>query len=300
MIRPTLILHMDLDESIYSDNVVTEIKRAYSYVAPTMVKSHETLEGAPENHIRFVVKIHRSYWLSSAEGADELWNEVMLKWLKNMVYKVSSTMVAYNRARRERIKPQLVFDWLEVEFGDLVLAMRLNADCSLEEYGAVEFADHVRALANSGVLAGDIACVRMPSRARYEAQLAAVEAARAEELAGEEAEAGDEAAYEEVEADEGATAVSAEEAGFDEAAEGATDSDELASAEIAEAQESATDALDEAATDEAEAAEEEEAQAEPEREPEPVNFDIDTTVWGIEYVDGTVREFDSKSEAFIS
>lgn len=299
MIRPTLILHMDLDESIYSDNVVTEIKRAYSYVAPTMVKSHETLEGAPENRIRFVVKIHRSYWLSSAEGADELWNEVMLKWLKNMVYKVSSTMVAYNRARRERIKPQLVFDWLEVEFGDLVLAMRLNADCSLEEYGAVEFADHVRTLANSGVLTGDIACVRMPSRASYEAQLAVIEAARAEEVAREEEEAGKEAACE-VEADEEATVLPAEEAGFDEAAEGETDSDELASGEIDEPQEGATDALDKAAADEVEAAEEEEAQAEPEREPEPVNFDIDTTVWGIEYVDGAVREFDSKNETFIS
>lgn len=269
MIRPTLILQMNLDESVYSDDVVAEIKRSYSYVAPAVVQSHETGDAAPENVMRFLVKIHRPYWRSSEEGADELWNEVMRKWLKNMVYKVSSTMVAYNRQRRLRFESQLVFDWLEVEFADVTLSMRLNADCSLEEHGAVELAERVRTLVNDGVLEGEIACVRVPSRASYEAQLAAVEAARAEEAAAEtadEAEAGEEPA---------------------EAAE---------AAEMAEAVE-APEGAEEAPVEEA-AAEAEEA--EPQPEPEPVNFDIDTTVWGIEYADGTVREFDSSKDEFVA
>ena len=266
MIRPTLILQMNLDESVYSDDVVAEIKRSYSYVAPAVVQSHETGDAAPENVMRFLVKIHRPYWRSSEEGADELWNEVMRKWLKNMVYKVSSTMVAYNRQRRLRFESQLVFDWLEVEFSDVTLSMRLNADCSLEEHGAVELAERVRALVNDGVLEGEIACVRVPSRASYEAQLAAVEAARAEEAAAEaaaEAEADEEPA-------EAAEAVEAVEA-----AEGA---------EEAPAEEAAAEA----------------EEAEPQPEPEPVNFDIDTTVWGIEYADGTVREFDSSKDEFVA
>ena len=178
-------------------------------------------------------------------------------------------MVAYNRQRRLRFESQLVFDWLEVEFSDLTLSMRLNADCSLEEHGAVELAERVRTLVNDGVLEGDIACVRVPSRASYEAQLAAVEAARAEEAAAQEAAEAEEAAEEPA---EDAEAVEAAEA--TEAAEGGAED---------------------------EAAEAEEAQdAEPQPEPEPVNFDIDTTVWGIEYAGGTVREFDSSKDEFVA
>lgn len=267
MIRPTLILQMNLDESVYSEDVVAEIKRSYSYVAPAVVQSHETGNAAPENIMRFVVKIHRPYWFSSEEGADELWNEVMRKWLKNMVYKVSSTMVAYNRMRRQRFEQQLVFDWLEVEFGSVVLAMRLNADCSLEEYGASETADRVRALVNQGVLDGEIACVRIPSRASYEAQLAAVQAARAAEEAAQ----------------------AAEEAETVEDSDGTTAAEETAEA----VEEVAAEAVE---GEDADAAEEEDASREP--EPEPVNFDIDTTVWGIEYADGTVREFNSETNEF--
>ena len=66
MIRPTLILQMNLDESVYSEDVVAEIKRSYSYVAPAVVQSHETGNAAPENIMRFVVKIHRPYWRGRA------------------------------------------------------------------------------------------------------------------------------------------------------------------------------------------------------------------------------------------
>lgn len=246
MIRPTLILQMNLDESAYDEDVVAEIKRSYSYVAPATVTSHETGAGAPESTMRFLVRIHRPYWLREDDGADELWNEVMLKWLKNMVYKVSATMVAYNRVRREKGQPQLLFDWLEVEFSDVVLAMRLNEDCSLEEHGAVELADRVRALANDGVFGGGVSCVRVPSRASYEAQAAAVAAARAEENeACEEGPCEQEPSSEEGEQEQ---AVRAESPDVD----------------------------------------------------APANFDIDTTLWGVEYADGTVREFDSAAVAFAS
>lgn len=256
MIRPTLILQMDLDESVYSDDVVAEIKRSYSYVAPSVVKSHETGDTAPENRMRFMVRMHSAYWRSSDEGADEVWNEVMRKWLKNMVYKVSNTMVAYNRQRRQRFEQQLVFDWLEVEFSDVLLSMRLNADCSLEEHGAVDIAEHLRALVNDGTLEGDIACVCVPSHESYEAQLAAVEAARAEEAAAQAAE-------------------EAERAGAD------VDADEpAADAEGAEAECA------------------EEAPREP--EPEPVNFDIDTTIWGIEYADGTYSQYNTETNEFVA
>lgn len=245
MIRPSLILQMNLDESVYDEEVVAEIKRSYSYVAPTTVTGHETGAGKPENTMRFLVRIHRPYWRHEDDGADELWDEVMLKWLKNMVYKVSSTMVAYNRVRRESGQPQLIFDWLEVEFSDMVLSMRLNADCSLEEHGAVELADRVRTLANDGVFGEGVSCVRVPSRASYEAQAAQAAASSAE--TGEGADDGQEPP-----------------------SEGEGQAEDAAEAEDGQGVE------------------------------EPGNFDIDTTLWGIEYADGSEREFDSAVAAFVS
>ena len=36
-IRPSLILNMDVDARQYSDDLVAEVKRSYSYVAPSVV-----------------------------------------------------------------------------------------------------------------------------------------------------------------------------------------------------------------------------------------------------------------------
>ena len=270
-IRPSLILHMDLDERLFSDEQVADIKRSYSYVAPPLVQSHAPADEARvENIMRFMIKLHRPYWDKSNADAEELWQGVMPKWLHNMFAKVSNTITAANNIHAENGEPAFPYHWLELEFGDnALMAVKTGSDSSFPAEG-VDMVERVRDLMNEGVLGEGIACVRIPSRASYEAQLAAAEAAQAQAEAEQAAGVAEEQAAEVDEA-AGQEAVAAADA----AAEGGL-------AEPAEA-----------------------AEADAAEQPEPAfaapvlpAFDVDYGTWGIEYVDGTVREFDAATGAF--
>ena len=114
MIRPSLILNVDVDERLYSKDLVAEIKRTYSYVAPSIVASHAPAADDAENTIRFDVKLHQPYWDKNDSEADALWTEVMPKWLHNMFYKVSSTIKAANDQYVEQGVAPLPYTWVEV------------------------------------------------------------------------------------------------------------------------------------------------------------------------------------------
>lgn len=261
-IRPSLILRMDLDERLFNDECVSDIKRSYSYVAPSLVQAHKPVDGQrPESVMRFMIKLHRAYWDKSDEAAQRLWEGVMPKWLRNMFSKVSNTITAANNVRAENGQPAFPHHWLELEFGDnALIAVKTGSDSSFPADG-VDMVERVRDLMNAGALGQDIACVRIPSRASYEAQLAAAEQAQTE--AAVAAEQGDSA---------GQVAEQAE----------------LASV-------TAEQAVDVAGT----AAE---AQADPVEPafamPELPAFDVDYSTWGIEYADGSVREFSVAAGAF--
>ncbi|MEG0505098.1 MAG: hypothetical protein RR547_10685, partial [Raoultibacter sp.] len=172
MIRPTLLLRMDLDESIYSEDVVAEIKRSYSYVAPTVIEPHPTEGEGPENTLGFIVKIRKPFWLSSDEGADELWNDVMVKWFENMFAKTSTTVVTYNTARLEKGEQKLDYSWLEIDLGDRTIAIKLNADSSIPLVAA-DLLAQARAFTQEGALPEEgVARISIPSRASYAAQMA--------------------------------------------------------------------------------------------------------------------------------
>ena len=262
-IRPSLILRMDLDERLFSDEQVADIKRSYSYVAPSLVQSHAPADEARvENIMRFMIKLHRPYWDKSNADAEELWQGVMPKWLHNMFAKVSNTITAANNIHAENGEPAFPYHWLELEFSDnALMAVKTRSDSSFPAEG-VDMVERVRDLMNEGALGEGIACVRIPSRASYEAQLAAAEAAQAQAEAEQAAE-------------------------IDEAAgqEAVTAADVVAEGEAAEFAEAG----------EADAAE----------QPEPAfaapvlpAFDVDYGTWGVEYADGTVREFDAATGAF--
>ena len=185
----------------------------------------------------------------------------MPKWLHNMFSKVSNTIIAANNVRAENGQLAFPYHWLELEFGDnALIAVKTGSDSSFPADG-VDMVERVRDLMNDGALGQDVTCVRIPSRASYEAQLAAAEQAQAE-----------------------AAAVAAEQG---ESAGRASDQAEPASA----AAEQAVDAA-EAQAEVADAAEPAFAI------PELPAFDVDYGTWGIEYADGTVREFDAAAGAF--
>ncbi len=264
-IRPSLILRMDLDERLFNDECVSDIKRSYSYVAPSLVQAHKPVDGQrPENVMRFMIKLHRAYWDKSDEAAQQLWEGVMPKWLHNMFSKVSNTITAANNVRAENGQPAFPYHWLELEFGDnALIAVKTGSDSSFPADG-VDMVERVRDLMNAGALGQDIACVRIPSRASYEAQLAAAEQAQAEAVVA--AEQGDSAGQ-------------------------VGEQAELASVTA----EQAVDVAGTAAEGQADSAD----PAEPAFAiPELPAFDVDYGTWGIEYADGSVREFNVAAGAF--
>ena len=284
-IRPSLILRMDLDERLFNDECVSDIKRSYSYVSPSLVQAHKPVDGQrPENVMRFMIKLHRAYWDKSDEAAQQLWEGVMPKWLHNMFSKVSNTITAANNVRAENGQPAFPYHWLELEFGDnALIAVKTGSDSSFPADG-VDMVERVRDLMNDGALGQDLACVRIPSRASYEAQLAVAEQAQAEAAAaaeqGESAGQGDERAIDAAVAAEGEAVVVADQVA--DAAEG----------ERADVADRIADAAEPAEAAAVNAAEPTFAM------PELPAFNVDYGTWGIEYADGTVREFDAAAGAF--
>ena len=315
MIRPSLILNMHIDDREYSEDLKAEIRRSYSYVSPSMVDTQEVDDEYVENVLRFLIRLRRKYWDPSDPEAKEQWDGVMPKWLHNMFNKVSNTMVASNKIRRNDGKRPLIYNWIELEFDDnAVMAIKSGANSAIPAE-AEEFVEKARTLMTSGGFGdGEIACIRMPSRAYYQAQLAEkVEELKAAEAAAA-AEAAEKAAAEAAETAEGEAAADAQPA--DAAAEGAQQvadatavvaeaaTEEVAAApEGAEAEStvSATMTVPVAEGEEAEVEVEAEVETEPEKPLTPLapDFDADYSIWGIEYADGTIREFDSEANTFL-
>lgn len=281
-IRPSLILNMDVDERQYFDDLVAEVKRSYSYVAPSVVApvTPADAEAPVENTIRLVVRMHRPYWDANDAAACEQWDAVMPKWLKNMFYKVSSTVTACNDVRRKAGQEPLPYAWMEVEFGDNLTVAQATEAGSAFPSDALSVVEKARDLACAGVLGEGAVRLSVPSRASWEAQrAAALEAAQPE--------------------DEGLADGTCESAG--EAAEAAESVESAEAIESVEAVEPA-DAVDDAAATEGEPAAAEPEAAAPDEAPRTVfapAFEVDRTLWGVEYADGTVRTFDSAQGAFI-
>lgn len=279
MVRPSLILKMDFDERAYNDEVKSEIKRSYSYVAPSLVETHEACDGRPENVMRFTIKVHRPYWDVNDEASQELWEGSMVKWLHNMLAKVSNTMMAANTQHKNRGERTVDYAWLDLEFGNnLTIRVKLNADSSIPE-NTYDIVAAVREAACAGVLGDNLAVVSVPSYESWSAQLAAVEA----ELAAQaEAEA---AAAAEAAAQEAETLEGDQEAETDETVEAVED------VEAADDAEAADDELEDEETDETEEL--------PEFPPFP-DFEVDYRIWGVENADGVIREFDSVEGSFVA
>ena len=279
-VHPTMLLHMDLDEAFYSEKAANDITRAYLYIAPVTVGSHPTDPERPENYLRYIFKLRYPYWDASVEGADDTWENSMLTKLKNMFYKVSSTLVNINREARTNREEAIDFSWLEIEFGEHVIAMHLGEHTSIPKQ-ALDLVNQVRTLFNSGLLRElSPALVRLPSLESFVEQEAEVRAQIAEREAAEKASA-----------DAEAVAVEGVE-GLDEA--------EAVVAEVAESDVVESDV--EAPVDEADAVEAKDAE-ESALQPisyKPVYFDVDFSIWGLEFTDGTTQQYNPDTDSLLN
>ncbi len=173
MLRPSLTLVLDLDERIASDDTVLEIRRTYAHICTPVIRTHAASgDDAPVvNEARMLVNVGaRKYLHSADEGADDLWNEIVEPWIKNILHKVGNNMKVFNDRQRKIKLPEVVFERVDVELqgGEFVVALHTDPLSEVDE-SLHEQVGLARELLNAGLLEG-VVRVDAPSDESYEAQ----------------------------------------------------------------------------------------------------------------------------------
>ncbi len=271
-IRPSLILQAMLVPEEYNDATAREIKRSYMHIAQSIVKELPAEEENEGNIMQFRIRMMKPYWDLSDPAAEELWSNVMPQWLQNQTRNVSTAMHNFNTVNHPRGAKNVSYEWADFEFNNHAL-IRVKTDGENRvPVDMVKVAGDVRRLLNAGAFGeGEITRVRVPSLASIAEQKAAYEALKEEvrleqEKLDEDALLRETAAME-VTPDELADAI--EGAPF--VAEGA------ASEDITAAEEAAPEVAEPAVT----------------QVPTLPPFELSYRVWGIEFADGTVKEYES-------
>lgn len=173
MLRPSLTLVLDLDERVASEDTVLEIRRTYAHICTPVIRTHAAADDdAPvHNEARMLVNMGtRKYLHSADEGADDLWNEIVEPWIKNILHKVGNNMKVFNDRQRSIKLPEVIFDRVDVELqgGEFVVSLHTDPVSAVDE-GLHAQVGLARELLNSGVLEGAVR-VDAPSDESYEAQ----------------------------------------------------------------------------------------------------------------------------------
>ena len=290
MLRPSLTLVLDLDERVASQETMLEIKRSYAHICTPVIRTHAAVSSgaAVRNTARLLVKMGAYRYLrSSDEGADERWSDIVEPWIGNMLHKVGNNMKVFNDRQRAIKLPEILFERADVELqgGELVVGLHPNP-LNLLDPALKEQVGTARALVNDGTLAKAVR-IDMPSDEEYETQRARAweawivehpeacgpasqPAAEAEAEAGEEGSVKLETVSQKTR--EQLLREDAESKSYENTAVPPTDSTVLPHPR----------------------------RDEPEDEPEQFAFDVDYTVWGVGYADGTWRSFDAASSSFVA
>ena len=304
LIRPSLIIQANLLPNEYSESAEKEFKRSYIYMAQSLVKPLAEDELQDGNVMRLSIRLMKPYWDSSDAKAQELWEGVMPQWLGNVTYNINNAMVKFNQVIHPFGCSKIHFSWLDFEFDkNALLRVKVQEDNIPEDMP--QLIEKARACFNEGVFGdAEVVMVRMPSRESYEAQKAAFDQ---EMLEYEEAQKAKEEQAKEAAEASGEGAVSGGAAPRDDAAEVAAavgeatekTADEApvqenvqAEGEAAAQETAAQEAAEQEAAEQDTAATETDAQEQEETAKKPV-FKLDYSTWGIEYKDGSIREFDA-------
>lgn len=282
IIRPNLILILDLDEELATKATKDEIKRNYTHIGAPIIRTHEHAEEPVNNTTLMVDFGTRDYLHSSAEGADQLWNEIVEQWIGNMLHKVGNNMKVFNDRQRKIRMPELIFDRMDIVLGDEELTIGLHTDpLSFIEKHLKAQVSTVRKLYNDGTFEG-VVRVNIPSGESYDEQRDSAWETWSAEHPQEEAE---EAAADAANADQSNLGVVPDY--DDEAYEAWLEADkEAKSYENTAVPPTDSDALPRP-----------ERPEEPE-EPEQFDFEVDYSIWQLFYADGSSKIYDSSTGAF--
>ncbi|MEY8561573.1 hypothetical protein AALA21_00730 [Eggerthellaceae bacterium 3-80] len=316
-LHPSPLLILDLDERIDSRELRAEIDRCYSYIGTPVIRTHAPSESNPDAPVSNIMRLninnlgtHR-YLDSSDDGADALWNDVLLHWLYNQIHKLDNQMKIYNLRQREEGAPDLMFEWLEInlESGKLIARIKLDSASGVSPEVCTNL-DALRSALNAGALGQDVVSVSMPSAASFEAQKREGMAAKAKRDAEAAAEAARVAAEEQAQIDAAEAQADAlflespslvEQAAKEQAAQRDAQDPILKArveADLArpENEMTAEEIVAKRIAEEAELHEKMEARY---TLPE-ADYELEFLQWTIHYADGTERDFDSTTSAFVA
>lgn len=284
--KPSLVLQVRLRPEEYSDTAAAEIKRSYMYLAQSVVSELDEGERAEGNLMRLNVRLMKPFWDASDPAAEQLWRASFMPWLVNATRNMSTAMHNYNTVLHPLGAGNVTYQWADFDFAPhAVLRLKVDDENRIPAE-APALCDKVRTLAAEGVFDENVARIRIPSRVSIAAQEAAFEEEQARYRAALAAQNEAAEAAEEILADGAEADAQAEAAGSVEEPEAVQASATAEDASTAEADTTAAADATAAATETSEAAGDALA--------EPV-FNLDYSIWGIEYVDGTVVEFDSRT-----
>lgn len=279
----TLIFYVD--ERVLTDEIKLALKRSWTHIGETLVRSHPASEGDPFNYVHVMVKYGTRKYLKADGGeSDAYWNERMEQHLLSTMRKFGSNMIAFNRHQRKVEEAELPVDYIEfsLEGGSLMLEFRLDSNGSLP-VSCAGIATKIRAALNEGAI-GDAARVRVPSVASYERQAAAAAAAKAE--------------AERIAAEEEAARLASEEA-EKEALEAEMEERFMESPELV-AQVEEEEAQMPKASSPLEIAPLTDEEWEAEYGIAEVDFEIAYDLWDVVSADGSAREYDPEAGSFVS
>ena len=287
MLRPTFFLELDLDSRQAKPETLQELKRCYMHVSAPQMRTHELADATdadPLDHIlRMDIEFYqRAYLYSKNEDADAHWAEEVAPWLKSMFYKIGNNMKVFNDRQREIRLPEVIFRWVEMNFaeeGDPTFTVRIHPDAqSVVENTLVEHVTQARDLLNNGTLASAVK-VEIPASASFMEQRA-----KAWDAWVEENPDAPERLYQPLESRD-----------IEDVAEDTRTREEILEAdkEAKSYENTAVPPTDSATLPPINRAEAEEIDW------DDFNFTVDYTLWGVTFADGTVKNFDTTTGAFV-
>ena len=129
MIRPTAQLGFRFAPDLICDAFVADIKRCYLHIAPLTVAAVEREaancpDGECPNVLTLKMGLRNEYWDARVEGADAMWSDVVVPWLKGKLYKTDAAVQRYNVTRAGSSGP-VRYGTLEVVLGGRTVSIAL-------------------------------------------------------------------------------------------------------------------------------------------------------------------------------
>lgn len=183
--RPSLALALHIPESLASQETCLEIKRCYTYVGSTVVRTLPSRAPLSEHatdissdldkpFIQFMVKFGtRTYLNYPDHDQADLWTDIIERWLYNQLHTVGNQMLIYNRRQRDIQGTELIFNYLDVVLEEGALTIRLKLDSnSWIDPTATTTITAIRNHYAQGNLGSNPICVCAPAPFSYDQQLA--------------------------------------------------------------------------------------------------------------------------------